>query len=1014
MQQIVTFTSPSGKTITRTNSYQEMASGMSAFRGGAWVPSSSQIQITPSGGAATNGAHSVFFNANVNTAGSVTLITPEGRQLSSSIAALCYFDGTTNVIIATPQDSIGQMLPSLDRVIYTNAFSGVSADVMYINSASGFDQGLLLREQPPPPSSFPGLTGSNIWLQLWTEFSAPAPQITETQPDGDETIDFGMMKMIEGKAFSLGESSNSIPVIKSWATASGRTFLIESVPLDAIAPQLNQLPAPSTTPGNPAPGSGAPLGRGPSRVFSAQARRNPETLPPQRFDKAALPAARPGKKKSSPMRIIKDNPAAKGLYWDYTIINGSLTNVTFSADETYYISGDIELYGTTTVEGGTIIKNGTPVGAAFAVHGTFNCLTSPYRPAIFTCTNDDTVGASLDGGNGTPAVAQGTTYLYLYNSGSVSNCHFRYGWNAFGSQAADVEVWDCQFIDCNQPVTALSYNTNVGIHNVLLTMENAINNTNNYAHGIPGGILFNTTAPVNLYCENLTANVQSQNYMSFVSGADTSSIMVSLTNSIVVAPALNPPYQHDGSAGVTAATNAVFYASSLPAGLFQTVGAGNYYLADDSPYRNAGTTNITPALLADLSQKTTYPPLWLTNAITVDTVLNPQAQRENSTGPDIGYGYDPVDFLSACMVSNSATLTLTNGVALAYLNNSYGIWLENGAQLISQGTPNQHNYLAHFALIQEQATNLSTQYTNVETGLTESMAINPYHDNASQTPSAYLRFTTLSGINGAGYVVFINDGNWAFNNLTLRDCEIYGAGADWYETTSASTPTEIFENNLFYRASIDVLSSGQLTTFNNLIVAATNANVQFANAGSSVTWTNQNNAFDGGNVYMDGTIGYNAYLNGAVTNNGLQSTDILTNLTWVTGPLSLFYQTNTSPLINAGSTSAANLGLYHYTTTTNQVPETNSVVDIGFHLVALGPNGRPLSTSGDGIGDYLKDSNGDGIYNAGDLGNWRTNNTAGDGMNDYIKYIEGRNLNASNYLNDTSGELGLQVYTPLK
>ncbi|HZQ46330.1 MAG TPA: hypothetical protein VFC07_04905, partial [Verrucomicrobiae bacterium] len=64
--------------------------------------------------------------------------------------------------------------------------------------------------------------------------------------------------------------------------------------------------------------------------------------------------------------------------------------------------------------------------------------------------------------------------------------------------------------------------------------------------------------------------------------------------------------------------------------------------------------------------------------------------------------------------------------------------------------------------------------------------------------------------------------------------------------------------------------------------------------------------------------------------------------------------------------------------------------------------------------DYLKDSNGDGLYNAGDLGNWLTNCTAGDGINDYLKYIEGRNLNVSGYLNDTSGIIGLQVYTPLK
>jgi hypothetical protein len=45
--------------------------------------------------------------------------------------------------------------------------------------------------------------------------------------------------------------------------------------------------------------------------------------------------------------------------------------------------------------------------------------------------------------------------------------------------------------------------------------------------------------------------------------------------------------------------------ASNGAGIYQTVGAGSYYLADDSIYRGAGTTSIDPALLADLQTKTT-------------------------------------------------------------------------------------------------------------------------------------------------------------------------------------------------------------------------------------------------------------------------------------------------------------------------------------------------------------------------------------------------------------------------
>ena len=73
-----------------------------------------------------------------------------------------------------------------------------------------------------------------------------------------------------------------------------------------------------------------------------------------------------------------------------------------------------------------------------------------------------------------------------------------------------------------------------------------------------------------------------------------------------------------------------------------------------------------------------------------------------------------------------------------------------------------------------------------------------------------------------------------------------------------------------------------------------------------------------------------------------------------------------SPLINAGSMNATNAGLYHYTTTTNQVKETNSVVDIGFHYVAVNGSVEPEDTDSDGTPDYLEDADGDGATDSGE------------------------------------------------
>src|SRR5207247_3566698 len=96
---------------------------------------------------------------------------------------------------------------------------------------------------------------------------------------------------------------------------------------------------------------------------------------------------------------------------------------------------------------------------------------------------------------------------------------------------------------------------------------------------------------------------------------------------------------------------------------FQTIGAASHYLTANSPYRNAGTTNISASLLADLKKLTTYPPVVLTNDISVSTTLSPQAQRDTDA-VDLGYHYWPLDWCWK-ILNLTSSLTLTNGVAVA-------------------------------------------------------------------------------------------------------------------------------------------------------------------------------------------------------------------------------------------------------------------------------------------------------------------------------------------------------------
>jgi hypothetical protein len=172
--------------------------------------------------------------------------------------------------------------------------------------------------------------------------------------------------------------------------------------------------------------------------------------------------------------------------------------------------------------------------------------------------------------------------------------------------------------------------------------------------------------------------------------------------------------------------------------------------------------------------------------------------------------------------------------------------------------------------------------------------------------------------------------------------------------------------------------------------------------GSSVTlsqpsgglWSAFNNDFDTCTITNSTlTNGYNAYLKYIGRLNPTNVFDIVSTngLAYQSSWLGDFYQPTNSPLINVGSTNANLLGLYHYTAQTNQLKEVNSTVDIGYHYVATDAYWVPIDTDGDGVPDYLEDTNGNGVFDVGDLGNW------------LIGMYNG--LSATN---------GLQVFTPLK
>jgi hypothetical protein len=171
--------------------------------------------------------------------------------------------------------------------------------------------------------------------------------------------------------------------------------------------------------------------------------------------------------------------------------------------------------------------------------------------------------------------------------------------------------------------------------------------------------------------------------------------------------------------------------------------------------------------------------------------------------------------------------------------------------------------------------------------------------------------------------------------------------------------------------------------------ASTNSKVQVRNnlfknfaqhfIGANTNWIVNDNLVDTAGLDDHGTTltnVCNAYYQAVTNLSGGTSNLTLTNLTYVVGPLSSYYQPTNSSLLHTGSITADLVALYHFTSTTNNVKETNSIVTIGPHWIALDASGNPVDTDSDGVSDYVEDANGNGSVDSGET-DWRDANDLG-------------------------------------
>jgi hypothetical protein len=959
VQFIETKLSSNGDWVTTTNSYTELATGLNYYNEATqrWEPSVEEIELAETGAAALKSPHKIYFASTLDDPqGSIDILTSTGERFRSSILSLCYFDPVkgARVEIAMLRDTRGELLVP-NHVIYRDAFEStdpaviVECDVLYTFRKSSLEQDVILRHTIPPPEEY-GLTPHVTRLEVLTEFyESPVPRKISrllatvedenqraaiAEPDWeDETLDFGSFVIGDGTAFRISDrfpvlpgTPGSVIVGKRWLEDGNRRILSESVEFGELEPLLATLPKQeppvATIRSQPAKPKAA------LHAFNTRFSRQVQNLKPRvRSASTAMETTVPSRRMAAhrqepgPMLVATEPlDTQNGVVIDYAALAVNETNFTFRADETYLVSDTINLNGMTTLEGGAVIKyaryNFVLPYPQLTILGPFQCRTSPYRPAIFTAADDQTVGQWITNSLSAPPLnAYYGVHTILFatdpNPFLLENVRFRHSLYGVLVTGRNGTIRHAQFEACRYPIYASGY--------WLIKAQNIL------ARGTDSsGGAFN---PLN-YAMIVAENATLCNFPNLYDKDANST--VTLRNAILAGVTNIGPYTGQGNPLFGNATQL------STAGLFAPVGGAGFYLAVNSTNRNSGVETIDPVLRNDLRSKTTQAPQILSGNITVNTILNPAVQRDADL-LDRGYHYDPLDYCLSSLSISNALLTLTNGVAIG-IYGANGFQLRTASRLVSEGIPGRLNRIVRFDTVQEKATNWGNAPSN-------SFSLFTLNSSGSSVPALELRFTDLAHLaittNSVSPRRLIQAGaGQSVRPFALTHCLIRGLSIEVLPSSGENQNIGI-TNNLFEGSSMtctEASGSGVTTVaaYNNLF---TRGSVTLTNP-DSTAWTIRDNLFDTATLAVSGNLAssHNGFRSGLTAFGVSNVVNLVPN--YLNGPFGRYYYpraagaTNLATLINAGSRNADLAGLYHFATTVDGLREEATKVDIGFHYPA--------------------------------------------------------------------------------
>lgn len=959
--------------------YTELVSG--GFRrdeNGQWLRCDTEVELFQDGAIARKTQYQVIFSPGSDDPNGVfdVLMPDKQSRLRGQCVGIAYREKSTgrSVFVGEIREAPGVVVGK-DEVFYEDCFEGIRADIRYRVTLSGLVQDVILREQLPNPADF-NLNADDVVAEVWTEcLEAPQAerQITERRTRGgkmetDSEISFGTMFLGEGRSFPLEQPNggqrfgDSLPVYKEFETVQGMKFLIEKIPYPDLAEKLQTLPARPQAHAIPkdilekalvkaiTPDS-AEAGKADLKQQHARKRTRPVSVAEsgRKTDKTIGLKIR---KKSEPKQLA-------GYVWDFDLLTGSYTNYIFQAGTTYHISGDVYLYGSTVLQGSSVIKYGG--GWLLIAGGSLETQTSLNNPVFLTLDDEDTVGSRIsspEGGGGGIGLSGAAAPL------NISGLHAK----GNGISINDSTASRTNVISHSQFIVSGGISLSTYYSGSILHLRNVYFYDNYWPISV-------VSAPACVIGEHVTIS-KAYSLPSYDGTTWT------FTNSIFLDFWGPDPLTIDGE------SNIVYGCCSSAAVNFETVGNGRAYLPAGSALRNAGSTGIDPALAQELRVRTTYPPLIFSNVtLTADLTLFPQAGRGQST-PDIGYYYDPLDYVFYNALATNIDIKIAPGTMVGTFGGSsdYGLGIGGGTRLTAIGTPTAPIKFVRYNVVQEVGSgNWST--TNVGNTL-------QVFNNQSPPGEVTLRFTEWRLPGEPGYHFGIQSTNTYF--LAPKDSSFHGGGL-------ISSGTSLYATNCLFEGTS---FSPQTSTagFGVLLQNDTFQNGSISFSGVSSNFVVSDTLFDGTDLTStNGTVvhNYNAYVSGnnrlpLTGSNGANDVVLSASMSYTNGTFGRFYQTVTN-LVNRGSTGATNVGLYHFTTHRSEGKESDSVVDIGYHYPATAPAADGLVGHWrleEGTGTTAADSSGYGHTGILASGPTWTSGKVGsgalsfDGSNDYVSATE--------------------------